>query len=80
MQLKRALCYDIKQLQLHGIQHYDIWLLLDGFKLLRDLPYHEVLRDGDLVCAQVLQEPRLDIEMSRKRRRWKMLKVRSSLF
>ena len=68
VELKRALCDDIKELQLQGIQHYEIRLLLDGFELLGDLPYHEVLRDGDLVCVQVFKEPRSDIEVSRKRR------------
>jgi hypothetical protein len=68
VELKRALCHDIEQLQLQGIQHYDIRLLLDGFELLGDLPYHEVLRDGDLVCVQVFKEPRSDIEVSRKRK------------
>ena len=67
-ELKRALCHDIKLLQSEGLQHYDIRLLLDGFELLGDLPYHEVLRDGDLVCVQVFKEPRLDIEASKKRR------------
>ena len=51
-ELKRA-PYDIKQLQA-----YYIWLLLDEFKLLGDLPYHEVLRNGDLVCVHVFKEPR----------------------
>jgi hypothetical protein len=68
VELKRALCHDIKHLQSQGIQPYDIRLLLDEFELLGDLPYHEVLRDGDLVCVQVLQEPRSNIEVSRKRR------------
>lgn len=67
-ELKRALCRDIRQLQSDGIQHDDIRLLLDGFELLGDLPYTEVLRDGDLVCIQVLNKPRLDIEVSKKRR------------
>ena len=68
VELKRAVCHDIKQLQSQGIQPFGIRLLLDGFELLGDLPYHEVLRDGDLVCVQVFKEPCSDIEVSRKRR------------
>ncbi len=67
-ELKRDLCRDIRQLQSDGIQHDGIRLLLDGFELLGDLPYTEVLRDGDLVCIQVLNKPRLDVEVSKKRR------------
>lgn len=62
------LCHDIIQLQSQGIQPSNVRLLLDGFELLGDLPYHDVLRDGDLVCVQVFREPRSDIDVSRKRK------------
>ena len=67
-ELKQALCHDIKELQSEDIQPYDIRLLLDEFELLGDLPYHEVLRDGDLVCVQVFKGSRSDIDVSRKRK------------
>ena len=65
LELKQAICHDIKQLHQDGLQYSNTRLLLDDFELLDDLPFNEVLRDGNLVCIQLSLEAR---EASRKRK------------
>ena len=69
LELKQAICHDVKQLQREGYNHKKIRLLLDDFELLDDLPYDEVLRDGDLVCIHISDEVGAESEGLKKRKR-----------
>ncbi|PFH49131.1 hypothetical protein AMATHDRAFT_5165 [Amanita thiersii Skay4041] len=52
--IKLSLSYDLPLLQQKGFEPSNLKLHLEGFELLDDLPFDEVLRDGDLISIQYL--------------------------